>query len=449
MQLSEERQFALSHLHIRRKSTQMSAGILIALLLSIALNFISVCSLNSLEEALTRDISVVSQSQAQSVAPESLNPTFQEISEARTRLLIVGALLFAAVSFTAYRMMTVGPRVVAQEFWIRRMGDGDLDYKLDTSGSDEIAESSRALEKLRQRSIRVVRLNLVEKLSQDLQTKNEELEGVLEELRLRQEQAIFQQKLVELGELTAGVAHEIRNPLNFIENFAESSEELLEDLKVSLNEAASVMAEGTREYIDEISQDIAYNMSRIRVHGDRADRIIRDMLSLGRDGGDFELTGINSLLREHALLAYRSVHALDNDFQLDIRENLDPSVGNVSVIPEDISRVFLNIVGNACYATGEKSRMLEDRGVEYAPTLWLTTERREDTIEISIRDNGGGIPDDVIDRIFNPFFTTKPTNRGTGLGLSLSNDIIRGHGGTITATSEVGEYTEMTISLPA
>ena len=378
---------------------------------------------------MARDVSMLSQSQEQSAATGSLNSTIQAISEVRTQLLIVGALVFVAVSFTAYRMMTVGPRVVAQEFWIRRMGDGDLDYKLDTSGNDEIAESSRALEKLRQRSIRVVRLNLVEKLSQDLQTKNEELERVLEELRHRQEQAIFQQKLVELGELTAGVAHEIRNPLNFIKNFAESSEELLEDLKDSLNDATGVMTEGTREYIEEISEGIAYNMSRIRAHGDRADRIIRDMLSLGREGGDFQLVGINGLLREHANLAYLSARALDKDFQLDIRENLDPSVGNVSVIPEDLSRVFLNIVANACYATGEKSRMLEGSGAEYAPTLWLTTRREEDAVEILIRDNGSGIPKDVIDKIFNPFFTTKPTNKGTGLGLSLTNDVIREHGG--------------------
>ena len=449
MPLSEEKQFALSHFHIRRKSTQMTAGILMAVLLSIALNLISVCSLNSLEEAAARDISILNQSQVQSVAPEALSFTYQAISEVRTRLLIVGALALAVVSFTAYRMMTVGPRVVAQEFWIRRMGDGDLDYKLDTSGNDEIAESSRALEKLRQRSIRVVRLNLVEKLSQDLQAKNEELEGVLEELRHTQEQVIAQQKLAELGELTAGVAHEIRNPLNFIKNFAESSEELLEDLKEPLNETTGVPVEETRKYIDEISQEIAYNMSRIRAHGDRADRIIEDMLSLGRGGGDFQLTSINGLLREHALLAYNSARALDNDFQLDIRESFDSSMGNVSVIPEDLSRVFLNIVGNACYATGEKSRMLEGSGVEYTPTLWLTTDRKENTVEILIRDNGGGIPNDVIDKIFNPFFTTKPTDKGTGLGLSLSNDIIREHGGTITTTSEIGEYTEMIITLPA
>ena len=207
--------------------------------------------------------------------------------------------------------------------------------------------------------------------------------------------------------------------------------------------------EETRKYIDEISQEIAYNMSRIRAHGDRADRIIEDMLSLGRGGGEFQLISINGLLREHALLAYNSARALDNDFQLDIRESFDSSMGNVSVIPVDLSRVFLNIVGNACYATGEKSRMLEGSGVEYTPTLWLTTDRKENTVEILIRDNGGGIPNDVIDKIFNPFFTTKPTDKGTGLGLSLSNDIIREHGGTITTTSEIGEYTEMIITLPA
>lgn len=189
-------------------------------------------------------------------------------------------------------------------------------------------------------------------------------------------------------------------------------------------------------------------MGRIRLHGDRANRIVLDMLALGRGGGRYQLVDINSLLTERAALAYHSAQALDPEFRLDIKEELDPKAGEVYVISEDMGRVFLNMVGNACYATDEKSRTLDADHESYMPTLCLRTERKEDMVEIRIQDNGDGIQPDVIEKIFNPFFTTKPSDKGTGLGLSLSNDIVREHGGSITPVSEPGEYTEMIVSIP-
>ena len=329
------------------------------------------------------------------------------------------------------------------------MGAGDLDYKVEMRGQDEIAELAIALEELRQRSIKALQLNLVEKLSKGLQEKNEELERVLADLRQTQDQVILRQKLVELGELTAGIAHEIRNPLNFVRNFSQASEELLDELSETLDESIDDLDDEKRKLIAEISQDLADNLERIRSHGDRANRIIRNMLMIGRGGGELQVVNMHTLLEENAMLAYHSVRASDPSFQLDIRTEFDPNVGDVSLVSEDMGRVIINMVTNTCYATDQKRQAIEDDSQSFLPTIWLGTERKDDSIEIRIRDNGTGIPPESIEKIFNPFFTTKPSDKGTGLGLSLSNDIVRRHGGSLSAASEPGEYTEMTISIPA
>ena len=198
-------------------------------------------------------------------------------------------------------------------------------------------------------------------------------------------------------------------------------------------------------------EDLTDNLDRIREHNGRANQIVHDMLMMGRGSGEWRLTDINNLLDEHARLAYHSVRAADPNFQLDMKHNLDPQAGRLEVIPQDLGRVFLNMVSNSCDATNEKrcaaTETRKDAAV-YTPTLWLSTRRGEDRVEIRIKDNGGGIPSDVIDKIFNPFFTTKPTDQGTGLGLALSNDIVREHGGTIRVESQPGEFTEMVVKLP-
>ena len=347
--------------------------------------------------------------------------------------LFVGRMLLRRLEFLSNRM--------------RRMAEGDLEAKIEMPGRDEVADMAAALEIFRHNSLEAQRLNLVEKLAADLEEKNATLEEVLADLQQAQDQIVMREKLAALGELTAGVAHEIQNPLNFVKNFAEVSEELLEELQEVLEEEGLQISDEQRELINEIKGDLTDNLGRIRQHGDRANRIVRDMLQMGRGSGEARATNINDLLEEHARLAFHSARATNADFQLDIKEDLDEEMGELDVVPQDLARVFLNMVSNACYATHEK-RIAPETASDYAPTLWISTKRLPDQVEVRIRDNGKGIPPDVVDKIFNPFFTTKPTDQGTGLGLALSNDIVREHGGTIKVHSESGEFTEMTVELP-
>ena len=325
------------------------------------------------------------------------------------------------------------------------MADGDLEAEVEIEGRDEVADMARALEVFRRHALEVQRLNLVEKLAEELRGKNEQLEGALADLERAQDQMVAQEKLAALGELTAGVAHEIKNPLNFVKNFSEASQELLEELDETLKEAGEALNDEQRELLEEINQDLTENLGRIRHHGDRADRIVRDMLTMGRDGGERQPTDLNALLAEHTQLAFHAARAADPDFQLTIDKDLDPNMGTVSVVAQDLSRVFLNMATNACYAVNERR---EASGSDYQPTLRLATKRFEDRFEVVIRDNGSGIPQDVVDKIFNPFFTTKPTDKGTGLGLALSSDIVRQHGGDIKVETEADSFTQMTVSIP-
>ena len=373
----------------------------------------------------------------------------QAISLGDRTLIVAASACLALVAFATFRHVHTGLRVVAVEIWIRQMGEGNLDYKVSLSGNDEVNEAAAALERLRQRSIEALQLDLVRKLSEDLQVKNDELERVLEELRQTQDQIILRQKLVELGELTAGVAHEIRNPLNFMKNFSESSEELVAELRDALSQHAEDLDDGGRALVVGITDELAENMSRMRAHGERADRIVRDMAMIGRGGGKPQPVDINDLLNDRAKIAYHSAQALDESFEIAITSDCDPDLGELEVVPEDMGRVFFNLVGNACSAVDEKRRMAEEGSVPYTPALRLSTERTGGEMVVRIRDNGTGIPDDAMDKIFNPFYTTKPSGTGVGLGLSFCNDVVRQYGGSITAESEPGEFTEMTIRLPA
>ena len=330
---------------------------------------------------------------------------------------------------------------------MRAMAGGDLEGEVDIGGHDEVADMAAALEVFRRHALEVQRLNLVEKLANELRDKNEELESTLSQLHRAQDQIVVREKLAALGELTAGVAHEIKNPLNFVKNFSEASQELVTELNEELADSAEAMDAEQQSLVREICDDLVENMTRIRHHGERADRIVRDMLKMGSDSGEKQPTDINGLLEEHARLAFHSARATDTEFQLEIEEDLDPAVGQVAVIPQDLGRVFLNMVGNACHATDARRRA-ENADSGYSPKLRIATKRFEGRVEITIRDNGTGIPPDVIDKIFNPFFTTKPTDQGTGLGLALSNDIVRQHGGEIRVNSEPGSHTEMVVTIP-
>ena len=390
----------------------------------------------------------------------SANANVQEATEASTQAILTGRVLLIAIGAASvlaalllawqYVGRVLLSRLQLLSNRMRSMARGDLETKVEISGRDEVADMAAALEIFRQHALEVQRLNLVEMLAEELQGKNDELESVLADLQVAQDQIVMREKLAALGELTAGVAHEIRNPLNFINNFSEVSGELLEEMREVLEKDGELGADD-RSYIQEISDDLNANLERIRSHGGRANRIVHDMLQMGRGSGEHQPTNINSLVNEFATLAYHSARATDPDFQLNIERDLEEGIADIEAIPQDLGRVFLNIVSNACHATDQKRRALIEQGNGargFMPTLRLSTRKQDDKVQVRIRDNGSGIPADIVEKIFNPFFTTKPTNQGTGLGLAISSDIVRQHGGSISVVSEPGEYTEMLVELP-
>ncbi len=382
----------------------------------------------------------------------------QEATEASSQAILTGKVLLMVITgisvagggliawFFVGRMLVRRLKLLSER--MRHMADGDLEGVVEVEGRDEVAEMASALEVFRRHALEVQRLNLVEQLAEELRGKNEELEAVLEDLRLAQDQVVMREKLAALGQLTAGVAHEIRNPLNFINNFSEVSQELIKEMEELLKEDGVQLPAAQSGLVDDIFGDLRDNLGRIRTHGERANRIVLDMLQMGRDSGQRQISNLNNLLDEHARLAYHSARATDSDFRLDMFQELDPEMGDIEVIPQEIGRVFLNMVSNACYATDDKRRKAAEEGKPYMPTLLLTSKRYEDHAEFGIRDNGTGIPPEVVEKMFLPFYTTKPADKGTGLGLAMCADIIQKHGGSITVESEPGEYTLMTISLP-
>jgi len=277
-----------------------------------------------------------------------------------------------------------------------------------------------------------------------LQKQKEKVEMALTELRTTQAQLIQSEKMASLGELTAGIAHEIQNPLNFVNNFSEVNNELIEELKSHL---ASGGTKIKIEEQDEILNDIFENNEKIALHGKRADAIVKGMLQHSRmSTGQKEATDINALCDECVRLAYHGLRAKDNSFNATIGTDFDPNVGKVNVVPQDMGRVLLNLINNALYAVSEKQK----QGLNgYEPALGIATTQRGGRVEIEVKDNGIGIPQKIVDKIFQPFFTTKPTGQGTGLGLSLAYDIIKAHGGELKVETKEGEGSEFVVQLPA
>ncbi len=375
----------------------------------------------------------------------------QAILTARTLLLLISAISLVGAVLIAWLFIgrVLLHRLGKLSDWMRRMAGGDLEARVEIGGRDEVADMAAALEVFRRHALEVQRLNLVERLADELKGKNEQLETALEDLGRAQDQIVMREKLAALGELTAGVAHEIRNPLNFVKNFSEASAELIDELKEVLEEGGDKLDEEQRSLLAEITGDLVDNLGRIRSHGDRANRIVHDMLMLGRHSAEVLKVDINGLLEEYARLAYHSARATDPDFQLDVQYDLDAGLGEMEVIPQDLGRVFLNMVANACDATDDKRRAgVGSEGGSYQPTLHISSKRTADSAVIRIKDNADGMPPEVVAKIFAPFFTTKPAGKGTGLGLAMSADIVREHGGTIEVNTEPGAFTEMVIELP-
>ena len=271
------------------------------------------------------------------------------------------------------------------------------------------------------------------------QKTNKALDSALTHLKTTQSQLIQSEKMASLGELTAGIAHEIQNPLNFINNFSEINSDLIE-------EADNEIENGKPEEARSILKDLKENEQKISFHGKRAESIVRGMLQHSRKtSGEKEATNLNTLADEYLRLSYHGLRAKDKSFNSEIKTDLDPGLNPILAIPQELGRVFLNLFNNAFYAVNEKKQ----KGLEgYEPMVSLKTHNLKDKVQIKIRDNGNGIPKTIIDKIFQPFFTTKPTGQGTGLGLSLSYEIIKAQGGEIQVDSKEGDCTEFTILLP-
>jgi signal transduction histidine kinase len=280
-----------------------------------------------------------------------------------------------------------------------------------------------------------------------LEAAKQQVDKTLTDLKQAQTQLVQSEKMASLGELTAGIAHEIQNPLNFVNNFSDVSNELLEEMKTEL-------ATGNMQQAIEIVEDVKQNLEKILHHGKRADAIVKGMLQHSRtSSGQKEPTDINILADEYLRLAFHGLRAKDKSFNAKFETQFDVNIGKLNIIPQDIGRVILNLINNAFYAVTEKKKAPQSAsggGAQYDPIVTVTTKKDNGKIEIKVKDNGNGIPQKVLDKIFQPFFTTKPTGQGTGLGLSLAYDIVtKGHGGELKVETKEGEGSEFIIQLPA
>jgi two-component system NtrC family sensor kinase len=284
------------------------------------------------------------------------------------------------------------------------------------------------------------------RLFDEVQARTRELSQSLEHLRTAQDRLVQTEKLASLGQLTAGIAHEIKNPLNFVNNFSALSAELTDELNEVLKPAP--LSVTIREEVEELTRLLKDNLQKVVQHGKRADSIVKNMLLHSREGsGDHRPADINALLDESLNLAYHGARAEKPQFNVTLQRDFDEMAGSIEVFPQEITRVFLNLISNGFYAVTK--RKMENSNSGFEPFLVATTRDRGDAVEIRIRDNGTGIPSEVKEKMFNPFFTTKPAGEGTGLGLSMSHDIIvKQHGGRIEVATEPGEFTEFTIVLP-
>lgn len=277
------------------------------------------------------------------------------------------------------------------------------------------------------------------KANSTLKKEKEKTEATLAELRLTQSQLIQSEKMASLGELTAGIAHEIQNPLNFVNNFSEVNSELIAEMKQEIEN-------GNLDEVKAIANSIEENEQKITLHGKRADNIVKGMLQHSRNSNNQkELVDINALVDEYLRLSYHGLRAKDKTFNATLNTDFDASIGKINIIPQEIGRVILNLINNAFYAVQEKKKLQPS---VYEPMVSVNTKKSNGHVSISVKDNGNGMPQRLLDKIFQPFFTTKPTGSGTGLGLSLSYDIVKAHGGEIKVESTEGEGSEFIIHIP-
>ena len=312
---------------------------------------------------------------------------------------------------------------------------GNVDVPIPAAGADEIGAVARTLARFRDTLREQIR-------------RERELRAAHEELKATQANLIHAEKMASLGQLTAGIAHEIKNPLNFVNNFASLSTELLDEFKHAARPAMEGLGADKRAEIEEITEMLTSNLEKIVEHGQRADGIVKSMLAHSRGStGQRQSVDINGLVEETLNLAYHGARAQDQGFNITLERELDRTIAPLELVPQEITRVLLNLFSNGFYAADKRRRETSDTA--FRPVLKSTTRNLGSEVEIRVRDNGTGIPPEHRDKLFHPFFTTKPTGEGTGLGLSISYDIVtQQHGGTIEVDSVAGEFTEFTIRLP-
>ena len=343
--------------------------------------------------------------------------------------VLVGALL----TFLLLRAIVVPLRRL--ESAMAGLNTGNVDVAIPAAGPDEIGAVARTLARFRD--------TLVEQ-----NRRERDLRAAHEELKATQASLIHAEKMASLGQLTAGIAHEIKNPLNFVNNFASLSVELLDELKETVRPVLAALGTDKRAAVDEVVDMLTANLEKIAEHGRRADGIVKSMLAHSRGAsGERQRADLNALTEEALNLAYHGARAQDPNFNITLDREFDRTIAPIELVPQDISRVLLNLFGNGFYAADKRRR--EGTDAEFRPVLKVVTRDLGNEVEIRVRDNGTGIPTEFHDKLFQPFFTTKPTGEGTGLGLSISYDIVtQQHGGTITVDSRLGEFTEFTIRLP-
>ena len=310
--------------------------------------------------------------------------------------------------------------------------------------SHRVEKSRQEAEMYKLRNVELANLyEEIKKQKEETEIQKRNTEQALLELKAAQTQLIHSEKMASLGELTAGIAHEIQNPLNFVNNFSDLNAELVDELRTEL-------AAGNTQEALEIAGTIKENEEKINYHGKRADGIVKGMLQHSRTStGQKVLTDINALAEEYLRLGYHGLRGKDKDSTVLVQTDFEKEIGNVNIIPQDIGRVILNLINNAFYAVNEKTKIFQSAldGHDYKPLVTVSTKRLGDKVLVSVSDNGNGIPEKTLDKIFQPFFTTKPTGQGTGLGLSLAYDIVKAHGGEISVNTKEGEGSEFIVEL--
>lgn len=378
---------------------------------------------------------------------ESASENFRTASRISDQItfstLFISAIVALAVMWLVARDIARG--LTALKTGAAAVGAGDLGYRISLVQRDELGDVARAFDDM-SGHLGEAREQLTAAHEEE-KRKGEALAAALAELKKTQDRLLVQQKLASLGSLTAGIAHEIKNPLNFVTNFAEILKSLIVDLRGSFDSQKSRIDPDEAAFIEDTLKDVDVNAAKIREHGKRADDIVKGMLMHSRgQRGNLQPTNLNSLIAEYVKLAYHGLRAQDINFNMTIEEEYDDTLPVMNVIPHDLSRVILNVANNGAFAADQKAK----RGIPgFKPTLRVTTRNGGDHVEIRIRDNGNGIPEDIRQKIFEPFFTTKPTGSGTGLGLSMSYEIVvQQHGGQLRVESEPGEYAEFIITIP-